>query len=76
MAASYTPTASDFQTAGPSAGHGVFAVFGSVRAFLKRRAEYNRVVTELSQFDARGLSDLGIAPADIERLAQEAAEQV
>ncbi len=46
-------------------------VTAPARTYLRRRAAYNQIIRELSQYSDRNLADLGIAQYDIERLARE-----
>jgi len=56
--------------------HAFDTLLSPVRAYLRRRAVYNQIVNELSQYSDRNLSDLGIARYDIERLAREGSQEV
>ena len=53
--------------AGASTGKSLFAQF---RAWLHKRAEYQRTLAELQSLDQRTLADLGIAPADFRAIAR------
>jgi uncharacterized protein YjiS (DUF1127 family) len=53
--------------AGASAGKSLYAQF---RAWLQKRAEYQRTLGELQSLDQRTLADLGIAPADFRAIAR------
>lgn len=45
----------------------------AIRTRMARRAEYNRVYNELASMSQRDLDDIGIARANIEDIAREAA---
>lgn len=47
----------------------------NIKSAIKRRTIYNAVYSELSALSERHLSDIGIARADIPRLAREQAEK-
>lgn len=54
-----------------NAGDAVSTIFSRIRTYLAQRAEYSRIVNELSMYDDRGLHDLGIARCEIKRIALE-----
>ena len=45
----------------------------AIRTRMARRAEFNRVYNELAAMSQRDLDDIGIARANIEEIAREAA---
>jgi uncharacterized protein YjiS (DUF1127 family) len=47
-------------------------IFKSARAHLNRRVEYNRTVSELSALSPSVQRDLGIAEADVRKIAHRA----
>jgi uncharacterized protein YjiS (DUF1127 family) len=54
-------------------GDRLAALVAGAREALRRRAVYRSTLRELTALGARDLADLGISPADLERIAHEAA---
>ncbi len=58
----------------PTFGFTLAHFFGSIaenmRVAAHRRSEYNRIISELSQMNDRGLADIGIARFQIEDIAR------
>ncbi len=48
------------------------SLFSQLRAAVQKRAAYNQTVFELRGLNGRTAEDIGLFPADAERLAREA----
>lgn len=64
------------QIALPAAGFGVSNIVALLSKALERRAAYRAAYAELAMLTDRELADIGIARADIDTIARQAADAV